>query len=145
VKWFITKKRNRIFTHDCELIVRWRRQLLTTSARQFTPWRRSSLDWSLSSFLSPFIRLFLTPPLKPCGYSTFLIMMQQVSFSPNLYTTARISPHLYTTALTVLRNVPTDLRSWRTCFHVLPVKMRYEIKIVCRLYARWDLILELSF
>ncbi len=47
-----------------------------------------SLDWSLSTFLSPFIQFFLTPPLKPCGFFTFLIMKQHVSFSPNLYTTA---------------------------------------------------------
>jgi hypothetical protein len=33
-----------------------------------------------------------------------------------------------------------SLRNYR----VLSVKMRYEIKIVCWLYARWDLILELS-
>ncbi len=54
----------------------------------------------VSTFLSPFIRLFLTPPLKPCGYFTFLIMMQKVPFSPNLYTTA----------WKVLRNDLHDLR-----------------------------------
>ncbi len=75
-------------------------QLVAKSALQMLPCRRYSLDWSLSTFLSPFIRLFLSPPLKPCGYSTFLIIMQKVRFSPNLYTTA----------WHVLRNDLHDLR-----------------------------------
>jgi hypothetical protein len=40
------------------------------------------------TFSLAFLRLFLTPPLMPCGYFTFLIMMKNVQFSPNLYTTA---------------------------------------------------------
>jgi hypothetical protein len=70
------------------MLVRWRMQWMTNSALQLIPCRRYSLDWSLSTFLLPFIRLFLTLPLKPCGYFTFLIMMQNFPFSPNLYTTA---------------------------------------------------------
>jgi hypothetical protein len=54
---------------------------------QLLPCRRHSLDWFQSTFLSPFIQFFLTPPLKPCGFFTFLIMMQNVPFSPNLYST----------------------------------------------------------
>jgi hypothetical protein len=72
----------------------------------------SIADWSLSIFLSPFIRFFLTltSQLKPCGYFTYLIMMLHVSSSPNLYTTA----------LTVLRNDLHDLRKWRKCKLAFP-------------------------
>ncbi len=83
------------------MLVRWRMQLMADSGMQLLPCRRYSLDWSLSTFLSRFIRLFLTPPLKPCGYFTFLIMMKNFQFSPNLYTTAR---HVF-----------RDLRKWRKC------------------------------
>jgi hypothetical protein len=40
------------------------------------------------AFSFSFYTIFFSPsPLKPCGYSTFFIMMQNVPFSPNLYTT----------------------------------------------------------
>ncbi len=46
---------------------------------------------------------FFSPtPLKPCGYFTCLIMMQHVSFSPSLYSTA----------WHVLRKDLRDLRVW---------------------------------
>ena len=81
---------NRIFTHSCELVVGWRMQLMTTSPLQMLPCRRCSLDWSLITFSLSFYTTFSHPDplLKPCGYSTFLIMIQNVPFSPNLYNTA---------------------------------------------------------
>jgi hypothetical protein len=75
-----------VLSHDCELILRRRMELLTC--------RRCSLDWFHSTGFNRLFTLFLydfflpSPP-KPCGYWTFLIMKQHVSFSPNLYTTAR--------------------------------------------------------
>jgi hypothetical protein len=58
--------------------------------------RLNTFTFSLS-----FYTIFFSPsPLKPCGYSTFLIMMQNFPFSPNLYTTA----------WHVLRNDLHDLR-----------------------------------
>jgi hypothetical protein len=53
------------------------------SALQLLPCRRSSLDWCLWPFLSPLYTIFLSSsPLKPCGYCTCLIMMQNVRPQP---------------------------------------------------------------
>jgi hypothetical protein len=51
-----------IFTHDCELITRWRRQLETNSAAVF-PCRISSLDWYLLAFSLSFYTIFSHPHL----------------------------------------------------------------------------------
>jgi hypothetical protein len=60
--------------------------------------RLISITFSLS-FYTTFSHPY--PPLKPCGYCTFLIMMHNVRFSPNLYTTA----------CQFLQNVSCDLQS----------------------------------
>jgi hypothetical protein len=75
-----------------------------------------------SPFLSPFIRFFLTLPPSPCGYCTCLIMMQNVPFSPNLYTTAWQvwSFSIHFTIITLKRNDLRDLRASRTCKLTFP-------------------------
>jgi hypothetical protein len=55
-----------IFTHDCELIMRWRRQLETetkTNSAAVFPCRISSLDWYLSAFSLSFYTIFSHPHL----------------------------------------------------------------------------------
>jgi hypothetical protein len=60
---------------------------LAAPARVFRCWLLVMTD--LYRHFSLLLYDFFSPsPLKPCGFSTFLIMMQKVPFSPNLYTTA---------------------------------------------------------
>jgi hypothetical protein len=69
--------------------------------------RLISIEFSLS-----FYTIFFSPsPLKPCGYSTCLIMIQHVSFSPILYTTTLHGSHPTSTPLhsSVLTSHPTSI------------------------------------
>ena len=80
--------KNIIFTNNCELIVRWRMQLMNgddycTAVLDVSKMLTRMISYTFS--LSFYTKFFSPSPLNPCGYSTFLIMMQNVPFSPNLH------------------------------------------------------------
>jgi hypothetical protein len=63
-------------------------ELGTNSALQLLPCRKCALDWFISPFLSPFIRLFLTLTSEALRLLYLLDNEATRSFSPNLYITA---------------------------------------------------------
>jgi hypothetical protein len=77
------------------------------------------------------------------GYCTCLIMMQHVSFSPNLYTTARFSPNLYTTAWQFYEMIPVTFK--REGHANWPARLQVELyngnwKIINKHCISWNML-----
>ena len=83
--------------------------ILRNDLRDLRKWRKMFFPSAGDGSTTTNIKMN-TKWLLACGYCTCFIMMQHVSFSPNLYITARFSPNLDTTAWQFYGMIPVAFK-----------------------------------